>query len=377
MHKLLFALTSILILSCSSENRKEKSGSDYVPELVIVDSLVIDRLTVPSVLDVSSDGNTFLMYDFKTSEFLLVDTMGEIIVSSVLRGDGKNQMGDQYFVTANFISNNEILIQNFWNIFRYGLDFELIEKKESPYTLITRNVGGGRSSYIFDNYLYTFSVDKSDEKSYYQSEKDNLYPFIQIRNYPFLEIVAETSFPSTTEMVKSPGEYLNMEPVLKMKGSKLFALYPNSKELYTYTFPDLELIDTLDLNPGKSFSQVKPTFKEEPPLSGFFKNLAGSDFLNFHFSNEYLLTWYEGAAPQDEVDGLPRESVGGEEFMKIVKKYKKPFYQIFKNEEKLWEGELDVKLLSIKDKLFSFSKPGEDPNAVEKDVQTLYFYELR
>jgi hypothetical protein len=98
MHKLLFALTSILILSCSSENRKEKSGSDYVPELVIVDSLVIDRLTVPSVLDVSSDGNTFLMYDFKTSEFLLVDTMGEIIVSSVLRGDGKNQMGDQYFV---------------------------------------------------------------------------------------------------------------------------------------------------------------------------------------------------------------------------------------------------------------------------------------
>jgi hypothetical protein len=192
-----------------------------------------------------------------------------------------------------------------------------------------------------------------------------------------LEIVAETSFPSTTEMVKSPGEYLNMEPVLKMKGSKLFALYPNSKELYTYTFPDLELIDTLDLNPGKSFSQVKPTFKEEPPLSGFFKNLAGSDFLNFHFSNEYLLTWYEGAAPQDEVDGLPRESVGGEEFMKIVKKYKKPFYQIFKNEEKLWEGELDVKLLSIKDKLFSFSKPGEDPNAVEKDVQTLYFYELR
>ncbi|MDO8966199.1 hypothetical protein [Algoriphagus sp.] len=307
----------------------------------------------------------------------MVDINGVIIDSSILRGDGKNQMGDQYFVTANFISNDEIIVQNFWNVFRYTIDFELIEKKESPYTLITRNVGGGRSSYIFDNYLYTFSVDKSDEKSYHQSEKDNLYPFMQIRNYPFLEIVAEASFPPTSEMVKSPGEYLNMEPVLKMKDSKLFALYPNSKELYTYSFPDLELIDTLDLNPGKNFKQVKPTLEDDPPLAGFFKNLAGSDFLNFHFSNEYLMTWYEGAAPQNEVDGLPRESVGGEEFMNIVKKYKKPFYQIFKNEKKLWEGELEVKLFSIKDKLFSFSKPGEDPNAIEKDIQTLYFYELR
>ncbi len=59
-------------------------------------------------------------------------------------------------------------------------------------------------------------------------------------------------------------------------------------------------------------------------------------------------------------------------------KYKSiPNYQIFKGQEKLWQGKMDVKLWSVRDVLYSSAKPGEDPEAVEKDMQTIYFYELK
>ncbi|MEP0712163.1 hypothetical protein [Algoriphagus sp.] len=90
------------------------------------------------------------------------------------------------------------------------------------------------------------------------------------------------------------------------------------------------------------------------------------------------MTWYSGAAPQHEVDKLPKEYLGGSEFTDLAEKYKtKTYYQIFKDEHKLWEGSWDVKLFSVRDILYSYSKPDEDPDAVEKDRQTIYFYELK
>ena len=96
------------------------------------------------------------------------------------------------------------------------------------------------------------------------------------------------------------------------------------------------------------------------------------------FSNGYLLTQFDGFVPQDEVDKLPREYVGGPEFMELVDKYKSKYnYQIFRDEQKLWQGSWDVNLWSVRNILYSNAKPGEDPDAVEKDVQTIYFYELK
>ena len=73
-----------------------------------------------------------------------------------------------------------------------------------------------------------------------------------------------------------------------------------------------------------------------------------------------------------------QEVVGGPEFNELSKKYKsKSFYQIFKEEEKIWEGKWDINLKVRRNLIYSNAKLGKDPNAVEKDVQTLYFYEIR
>jgi hypothetical protein len=43
----------------------------------------------------------------------------------------------------------------------------------------------------------------------------------------------------------------------------------------------------------------------------------------------------------------------------------------------LWEGTWDINLQVVRNLIFSNAKVGEDPEAVEKDFQTLYFCELK
>ncbi len=65
-----FLLLLILagLLACS-EKTQETQSEAYIPEMVISDSLVIDRLTRPNLLDDKNDKSEFLFYDFKASEF--------------------------------------------------------------------------------------------------------------------------------------------------------------------------------------------------------------------------------------------------------------------------------------------------------------------
>ncbi|HAH37482.1 MAG TPA: hypothetical protein DCL81_13470, partial [Algoriphagus sp.] len=72
-------LIAVLVLySCSQKKSEEISGS-YVPELVLVDSMRIDRMVVPTLLDYSDDAQKFLFFDFKSNEFILTDNSGNIL----------------------------------------------------------------------------------------------------------------------------------------------------------------------------------------------------------------------------------------------------------------------------------------------------------
>ncbi|WP_373397540.1 hypothetical protein V8V91_23790 [Algoriphagus halophilus] len=128
------------MLSCS-EKATDTIETKNIPELVVVDSLVIDRLTKPSLVDVKTDHSEYLFYDWKTSEFLRISPNGEILESANLTGDGKNSMQAGYFVAARYGKDNELLIQTISGTYVYDLDFRLKEKWENNYELVTRTVG--------------------------------------------------------------------------------------------------------------------------------------------------------------------------------------------------------------------------------------------
>ena len=370
---LLFAV----LLACS-EKTQETQIEAYIPELVIKDSIVINRLIKPTMLDVIPNHSEFLFYDFKASEFLRVSNSGVILKTANLTGDGRNTMQSTYFVGAKYGGNNEIVIQTMTSTFTYDLDFQLKKKVDSNFSLVLPRVGGSRGFETNGDYIYTFSIDEKDRNTeLLQSENfNNEYPFISIRDRHTLAIVSSDFIPSTSYVAQNPGQYLDLDPIAKFETNEMYVLFPNSPEMYVYDFPSLKLKDHWDLNPGNSYIQMEPS-NSVGEINGY-RSLTAGRYQNFVFSNGYLLTEYQGAAPQDEVDDLANYTEGGDEYKALVKKYRStPYYQIFEGKSKLWEGQWNIKLSMLRDLIFATVKPGEDPNAVEKDVQTFYFYELK
>ena len=72
------------------------------------------------------------------------------------------------------------------------------------------------------------------------------------------------------------------------------------------------------MNPGKSYKQILPT-RDEASFEGFLNTLAGSGYTDFVLSNDYLLTQFNGFALQEEVDKLPRDYIGGSEYVELAK----------------------------------------------------------
>ena len=369
---LLFAV----LLACS-EKTQETQTEAYIPELVIKDSLVIDRLTKPYLIDVKLDNSEFLFFDWKTKEFLRIGSTGRILKTADVMGDGKNSIQATYFVGAKYGLEQEILIQTMEFTFVFDLEFNLKEKIENDFELVTRRVGGSRGFDTYGDYLYTFSMEEEDFEKVIESKKFNTsYPFLTLRNIKSFQIVKQDSIPANSHMAKNPGFFANLDPIIQFDQNEMYVLFPNSPEMYVYKFPDLKLINEWDLDPGKDYKLIEPT--EIGANDEFFKSLAAGEYIGFGFSNGYLLTAYQAAAPKDEVESLPENMIGGKEFNDLVDKYKsKNIYQIFKEDQKLWEGDLGVNLEMTRNLIFATVKPGEDPNAVEKDVQTIYFYELK
>ncbi|WP_425638099.1 hypothetical protein ACPUEN_01650 [Algoriphagus yeomjeoni] len=377
MKKFLLLLLFTAALACS-EKTQETQSEAYIPELVITDSLVIDMLTQPYLIDARDDGSEFLFFDFNTEELLRVSKTGEILVKANRSEDGRDSFKTRYFTSADYSGEDEILVTTHAGLFVYDLDFILKEEKAIDFSLITRNIGGSNAVEIYEDYLYTFSVQNEDGEKVYSSEEfSTSYPFMTIRDLNSLDIIKSAYIPAQSMMATTPGQYLSLDPIVRFSGDEMYALFPNSPELYVYDFPTLELKSFMPLGPDDHFKMIQPLNKEIN-FDGFFKSLASSQYTNYAFSNGYLITMFEGAVPQEEVDELPRNVVGDERYMALEEKYKSNLhYQIFKGEEKLWEGTWDVNLLSVRDLLYSNAKPGEDPDAVEKDVQTFYFYELK
>jgi hypothetical protein len=379
MKKSIFVITSLTALfSCNPPESETENPNQEIPELFLVDSLVVDRLTQFTLVDVNEDRSSYLLYDWKTKEFMNVTSSGEIKALANLNGDGKNSYQDSYFVGAKFKGNDKILIQTYAGLYTYDLEFNLQEKRTDSYDLVTRRVGGSRGFDTYNEYLYTFSIEENDMKGIYDNQEfSRSYPFLTIRDIESYDVINSVYIPETTSLAKNPGFYNNLDPIVHFEGNLMHVLFPNSPELYSYDLPSLELKKSFDLNPGEAYRIAKP-HNPEQGLKGFFNSLAAGEYQYFTFSNGYLLTIYDGAAPQDAVDALPQDMVGGEKFNELVRKYKDHFYyQIFKDEEKIWEGKWDIKLEVVRDLIYSNAKVGEDPNAVEKDVQTLYFYEIR
>ncbi len=375
---ILLTIIAFGLISCGTSQQDTSVESNSVPELTLVDSLQIDRLVVPTLLDYSENGKHYIFFDFKSNEFMLADDTGRLLTAANRAEDGPNSYKSSYFTAARFVGKNQILIETYTGSFLYDFEFNLIDTKPSKIQLLTRMMGDTPGFLADENYQFKFGFLESDMDQIRVDDqmKMDSYDFLKVSNNDG-EVEFSSKVPRSVNYISKPGKYMGYDPIAKIEGDRIYLQFMLTPIIYTYSFPELKILDSLFLNPGPDFKAIEPA-PEQENFGVFFEELRGSRYEDFIFSNDYLLTWYLKGSPDEEVDALDRRVVGDEKYQAVEEKYKTPVYQIFKGKEKVWEGEWPIKLNTKKDLLYSVNaKPGEDPNLVERDVQTLYFYELR
>ncbi|AKP50158.1 hypothetical protein CA2015_0695 [Cyclobacterium amurskyense] len=377
-HLTLYRLSLLLLIytqfSCSSGTDRVESIEE-VPQFIVTDSLVVDYLGVLTILDIKADRSEYLMYDPQRKEFLRVNEHGDIMLSKNLSADGKDSFG-VYFYSAHYYADDKLLIFPYsGGIYTYDFQFNLLSK-ETPFNIFTNALGSGIATLLVDNKLFANKYPEKASVDLYAHE-DYLarHPFLTTYDLDKKKVIAEQYLPKESQIIQHPGKYSEPAPHSIMMEDELYLLFSNSPEIYKYSFPELKLLGKVALNPSDKYVQVKP-FPVEALGNGVFNKLAGSEYFHFSSSNGYLLTGYLGAAPQDKVDALPQDLLGGEDFMALVKEYKIPYYQIRKGGKILWEGQNDTRFKFKGGHLFADRNIIQPKVEEEKDHVVYYFYEI-
>ena len=370
----LFGFCAVFLIgfySCQSSSN-EKAVIDHV-ELVIVDSLVIDHLGQLYMIDLKEDGSEYLLFDALTKDLLRVDSAGEILQKVNRTGEGKDNYQSGYFFTAQYLANGDIMVETYGMQFIYDENFALKEKRRTPFNLITNLIGGSTVNLPIEGFMFSSAIKSDDPMDGLFESYAVEYPLLTAYHLDDFSIKARAKFPEQSQMVLNPGQYNFDNPFALYYQNELYLNYAVSPQIYIYDFPSLELKRVIELNPGENYKQNIPSDPNEN-FGRFFNALASSTYEGFNFSNGYLIAWYKGAVPKEEVDALPRNVVGQPEYRALQKKYESTFYQIFDGDKKLWEGQKDIKLSSCRNLIYSKVKEGEEADQVEKDYETFYFY---
>lgn len=364
-----------LLHSCSSPNDK-KETLDFVPKFIVRDSLVIDYLGNLSMLDIKANSSEFLFYDFQRNEFVRVNAEGEILQQKNLKEDSKDGFGS-FFLSCHYLPSGEIVVFTFEKMYRYDGELRLLNSSELPFSFFTNTVFGGHINLVHKGMLFT-NVLPEDVNQEFFKKQDFLasHPFLTIFDLEKEEILTQTHIPSEAAIIRHPGKYRETAPFSLIHEDHLYLLFPNSPEIYKYKFPELELLEWIDLSPEKEYVQTEPTPINGESFGVFFDGLASSDFTNLYASNGYFMTSYNGAAPKDEVDALPRNVVGDERYKRLEKTYKIPYYQIIKDGEKIWEDHLDIDFRYKQGQLYARRNLHLPKVDEELDYLTFYFYEI-
>lgn len=171
---------------------------------------------------------------------------------------------------------------------------------------------------------------------------------------------------------------MDSAPFSVLLGDDLYLLFQNSPEIYRFSFPTLNLIETIPLAPdNSSYAQIKPVpVKNYQSMSSYSMLTENSAYFGLGASNGFLLAGYHGALPSDVVE-IYNSTTSGQEKKEIRKTYKIPYYQVVKEGEKLWEGHLDVQFQFQNGSIYASRNVNLPRVEKELDYVPFYFYEIR
>lgn len=263
--KIVFAFSiTLCFLACSSPeiNKISTPLSEQNLRFETYDSLVVDYLGNLALMDISPDGNSFLLIDQNTDSILVTKPSGEILYQYLLKGDGPENYPSSRMGVARFISNDEFVIPTQLGFFRYSIKGALLRKFEPDFnpsaTLMIPN--GDNLAISGDTIFSNFSGRFYDEGllgiEYQQKAKTIELLAMNSGDFtPIIPFPKESRFSSTEEEHPGLAYYTN----LALKDDSLYISFRNEAKIYSYSLNNLQSPASVKNIPFKTFINALST----------------------------------------------------------------------------------------------------------------------
>lgn len=374
---IIFFLIPLIFLLSQCQPSKQIE-SDFTPGFVVTDSLIIDYLGQINLVNFKADRSEYLLFDPQRKEFIRVNKEGNILQSKNLEKDSKDQFESSY-LSIDYLADGRLLFVGMNHFYWYDSELNLLEKKEIPFNIKSVYFSPGHANLVRGQNLFTHALNKGvDDDSREKEDFLANFPFLTVYDFVEEKIISQDYIPKSAQMIKAPGKYMDSAPFSVLLGDDLYLLFQNSPEIYRYSFPTLNLIETIPLAPdNSSYAQIKPVpFKNYQSMSSYSMLTENSAYFGLGASNGFLLAGYHGALPSDVVE-IYNSTTSDQEKKEIRETYKIPYYQVVKEGEKLWEGHLDVQFQFQNGSIYASRNVNLPRVEKELDYVPFYFYEIR
>lgn len=318
-HQLLFLLAiAVCTFSCSGGNKDETKTSIPLSEqrlkFEIYDSLVVNYLGNLSLMDISPDGNSFLLIDTNTDSLFVTNTEGEIKYQYLKSGEGPgNYLGDRYG-KAVFLNNQEFILPSSGGLIRYGIDGEYKNKYEAEFkSLPNLIIPNSDKLWIKGNKAYTYyfgrGIDEWGAQGITFQEKSTQLEEIDLESGDFRGIIP---FPKESKFSSNELAYRNFffHPVIALGPDSLYLSFKNEPKIFAYSLDDFSNPKSIKTIPLINFLENKPDGKEVSEgfnLEDLFKGSINS--VSVTEDQEFLIDYLNGLS--DEQYEKAMEEAGG------------------------------------------------------------------
>jgi hypothetical protein len=343
---LLYLIVIIIFCSCADPKKGDQEIlTNYSFE--IIDSLDLNILGDPLIVDVSPKADRFAFYDFAGSEFIITDSSGNITSRFSKKGDTPDSYGF-LMEFPGFVNENQLALSAMKGIFIYDLEGNMIKKLTHPESLAGAGFmsfsGKGVETVLLDGkqYLLSKSVRTRDtfagEQRFYDTFR--ALELIDIEEEKFIEIVP---FEQGSQFLDGNGYFeSDYAPALEATEGKLYIALGGEQRLNVYDLSSegakLDTVVILDIpgfgklpvTPRTEFSDGSITIKGGTPA-----------IRNIHIVDGKILAHYYGGIPEEKMKELEALwGSGSEEEAEIL--YKKIESEVNKGVLILDQKTLDV-----------------------------------
>lgn len=322
----------LFLVSCSGDKKEARSAaplSEQALKFEIYDSLVVDYLGNLLLMDISPDGENYLMIDQNTDTIFVTNPEGEIQEKLFLKGEGPGLYKDSRWGLAKYISNQEFILSTGSSFFRFTNTGELQEKYELGFSVYsTLQIPNGDNIKVQGNQIYAnISGRDIDEWGAGGIDFQQNARQVEVLDLTTGKFEPAIKFPKSSKFSSTEKAYFDLLYFRQLTVTKdsLFLIFRNEPKIFGYPINDLGQAPSVKTIPFKNFIENEP--KSDKVSDSFnIRDLFVGTINGIHYTEDrdFLI---------DYLSGLSEE-----EFQKANSETGGNFSKIFEIAEKFNEG---------------------------------------